>query len=616
MSNGMKKLGSRLLGVSSTERLLCRVAAAWCAFAVWNLWAYDGAGSLTFNDLAFAQQLSLPAVLLRLALLFVLFTVASCAIGKKWETDSWLLFLGAGVCACAWLMGYENEKSEFLFTLAVSAAYALILIYTVRVNLPLLSKIKLNRWGTWAIALGLAAVAAAVIALVTCLRYKSFATPNFDFGLFCNMFYNMKETGLPLVTSERDGLISHFAIHISPVYYLLLPFFWLFPSPMTLQIGQAVVVMLGVIPVVLLARHFKISRPVTVLLAALYVCFPALSTGCFYDLHENCFLTALLLFTFLFYEKRKYLPMYVSALLVLSVKEDAAVYLLIFALFAILSEKRYLHGTVLAAMAIGYFLLCGYLLTHYGEGMMVNRFDNLILNRQEGLVGAVKTALVNPGFLLTQLFTTTTDTWDKVTYVLQLLLPLGLLPFCSKRASRLILVAPMLINLLTMYGYQYDIGFQYHFGISAFLIYATIKNLPELSLPTQRTLLSVAAACCMCLYVATVLPTLSSRFYSWYENRETFAKMEEMLEEVPRDGSVVCSTFLVAHLADCEEIYEIANDPAAAGNHYHGEIDTDYAVFDMRSAAQRNNAKRFQAAGYTVISKSTYPIIILKRPAG
>ncbi|MBE6602047.1 MAG: DUF2079 domain-containing protein [Ruminococcaceae bacterium] len=616
MLNVIKKLWLRLCGVCRPSRLLCRMGAAWCAFALWNLCARQGSEKLTFQTLSFAQELTFPTICLHFIFLFALFTAISWAVGPRLEADSWLLFLCSGSCVGFWLLGYTDEKSEFLFTLAISAVFSMILVYVVRVNLPLLSSIRMNRGGMWLIVLLLALSAGTVIALIGCLRYKSFLTPNFDFGLFCNMFYNMKETGLPLVTSERDGWISHFAVHISPVYYLLLPFFWLFPSPMTLQIGQAAVIMLGVVPVVLLARHFKLSRPVTVLLAALYVFFPALSAGCFYDLHENCFLTVLLLFTFLFYEKRKYVPMYVFALLVLSVKEDAAVYLLIFALFAILSEKRYLHGGILAAMAVGYFILCGYLLKHYGEGMMINRFNNLIYNEEQGLLGAVKTALVNPGFLLTQLFSTEEGSWEKLTYALQMLLPLGLLPFCNTRASRWLLLAPILVNLLTMYVYQYDIGFQYHFAISAFLIYAAIKNLPTLSLPTKRTLLSVSAACCLCIYVSTVLPVLSTQYRYWKEDKETFSQMEEMLQEVPRDGSVVCSSFLVAHLADCEEVYEIANDPNTASDYYHVEMDTDYAVFDMRRDAQREHAERYMAAGYTVISKGAYPIIVLKAPVG
>ncbi len=56
-------------------------------------------------------------------------------------------------------------------------------------------------------------------------RIFTFSTPTYDFGIFSQMFYYMKETGMPLTTVERDGLLSHFNVHMSPIYYLLLPFY-------------------------------------------------------------------------------------------------------------------------------------------------------------------------------------------------------------------------------------------------------------------------------------------------------------------------------------------------------------------------------------------------------
>lgn len=66
---------------------------------------------------------------------------------------------------------------------------------------------------------------------IGCLRYLGYLAPNFDFGVFTQMFHNMRESFLPMTTCERNGLLSHFAVHISPVFYLLLPFYALFPSP-------------------------------------------------------------------------------------------------------------------------------------------------------------------------------------------------------------------------------------------------------------------------------------------------------------------------------------------------------------------------------------------------
>lgn len=54
-------------------------------------------------------------------------------------------------------------------------------------------------------------------------RVRSFSTPTYDFGIFSQMFFYLKESGLPMTTVERDGPLSHFAVHVSPIYYLMLP---------------------------------------------------------------------------------------------------------------------------------------------------------------------------------------------------------------------------------------------------------------------------------------------------------------------------------------------------------------------------------------------------------
>ena len=593
---------ARLRIAFERDRVICRLIAAWLCFSAWNVL---GADAESFSSLAFGQDISLVKVALVTVLIFVLFSLLAVAAGEWVHTDSWMLLLFLGICSVRWLLLYEHDTNEFLFALCVAAVMALALVYFFRVNQPLFSYWKPGSGTVIACSVIAGLLSCAVIATITCLRYKTFSSPNFDFGLFVNMFHNMKEMGLPLVTSERDQLLSHFAVHVSPIFYVLLPFYWLFPSPLTLQIGQAVVLALGIVPVVLLCRHFKLSGKVTIFIVCLYAFYPVLSSGTFYDIHENCFLTLTLLLTFLFYEKKMLVPMYLSAVSVLMVKEDAAIYLLIFALFVLLSEKRYLHGTILAVMSVGYFLLAVHMLEKYGTGTLNNRFNNLIYDRDAGLMSAAKTALTNPGYILTQIFTTSKGGWEKIVYFLQMLLPLGFLPFCSKKASRWLLITPILINMVSYYQYLYDVGFQYHFATVAFLFYAVIKNLPDLSAPTRRNLLSIAAAGCCCVYLVTVCPKLSTYTHRWEDNKETYVRMEEILDTVPEDASVVCSTFLLAHIADRAEIYELA---------YHdNKPDVDFVVLDARYSSSEQYMLAYLAQGYTVYSHEPGLITILQK---
>lgn len=65
-------------------------------------------------------------------------------------------------------------------------------------------------------------------ALAMAMRYYKLSTPAFDFGIFAQMFENMKDGLGPVTTVERNYELSHFAVHFSPAYYLMLPFYMLF----------------------------------------------------------------------------------------------------------------------------------------------------------------------------------------------------------------------------------------------------------------------------------------------------------------------------------------------------------------------------------------------------
>ena len=74
----------------------------------------------------------------------------------------------------------------------------------------------------------------------------------------------------PVTTVERNYELSHFAVHFSPAYYLMLPFYMLFPHPATLQILQGIFVTSGIIPVFLIARKYGFSLIHSSLFSAIY----------------------------------------------------------------------------------------------------------------------------------------------------------------------------------------------------------------------------------------------------------------------------------------------------------------------------------------------------------
>ena len=597
-------LRKRLPEKTDLQKYLLRLFSAWCLSAL--IFTLAGDGSLT---LQYAAGVSFPLFLAVFGLSLLAVSLLGVLFGKKnrradlrvltvcfslyallsiWQTESW--YYGLGLAALAALLAFYALQKDAL---------------TLRRSVN-----SFKKWGLTALMFVLFVVLVGGTAI---LRYKSYSAPNYDFGIFCQMFYNMRRSLLPYTTSERDVLLSHFAIHISPVFYVILPLYALFPSPVTLELVQPLILGSAVLPALLLAKHYRLSNVRSLLVCFITLFHPAVVSGTNYDLHENCFLYPLLLWVFYFFETNRYALLALFSVLTLTVKEDAAIYLVFFALYVLLSRGRPGVAAALAGGALAYFFAAVYLLTKYGNGIMSGRYENY-LPLGGSLFDVIKNVLVAPGFVFTQLFVDNNDGYAaKLLFVIQMFAPLGFMPFAVKKVSRLLLILPMvLVNLMTLYPYQYDIGFQYHFGVLAFLIYLSVMNLEALPRPTAKTFLTASAAVTAVLFVVAALPRNLHYFSSYRANRDDYAVMNEALDRIPEGDSVICSTFLLPRLCAREEIYE---------DWYHKTDENesaDWVILDMRYDNTEYRTK-YKALGYTdvqIVSNNGRELLcIMRRPS-
>lgn len=412
----------------------------------------------------------------------------------------------------------------------------------------------------WLTALGALAFFGIVSAWTVC-RIYSFSTPTFDFGIFAQMFHSMKTVGLPITTVERDGPLSHFAVHVSPIYYLLLPFYALVPIPATLQVLQAAVLASAVIPLWKIGKHHGLS-PLPRMLACLMLLFyPAYAGGTSYDIHENAFLTPLILWLLYGMDRRNGWITGLSALLTLMVKEDAAVYVAVIALYLLLravlrGKKRWdlIAGALLLAGSLLWFGAVTAYLSGSGDGVMTYRYDNFIYDDSSSLVTVIKAVLLCP---MKAVFECVDP--EKLEFIALTLLPLAGLPLITRRYDRYILLIPyILVNLMSDYQYQHDIFFQYTYGSTACLIYLTVVNLADMKLPWQR-LGAVAAALAVGIgcFSAQILPkalrypTYCLTYADYYDS------LREVLDTVPEGASVAATTFFTTELSRRDVLYDI-----------------------------------------------------------
>lgn len=571
-------------------------------FTGWFISAIVGLASMRNIKLpADAAKVNLLSACLIVAvtaiLLFVVdWLIPRCRIGDIAMAASVLLY-------AAMLVWRLPARNNFLFYCAVLVACLVCGIYLwgraekAKIGIPRVGK---------AVSVTVISVIAlcsfAFVASVTVLRYLTYSSPNFDFGIFCNMFHYMKETGLPTVSCERDQILSHFAVHISPIYYIILPFYMLFSSPITLQIAQAVAVVSGVIPLLLIAKKRGLGSIYQILIAAVYCFYPAVYCGCFYDIHENCFLLPLLLWLLWALDGNRTLLAVLFTVLTLCVKEDAAIYVAVVGIYAFLSEKKRALGGAIFLFAIAWFAIDLHLLATYGEGAMTWRYKNFCTVSDTSLTAMLLNILRNPALVLSESFEA-----QKMTFLFEMLIPLGVvLPFATKKVSRYILLIPfLLVNLMTDYVYQFDIGFQYVFGSAALLLYLTVINLSELTERAKLALASFAALAGTLFFLSTV--SEKSYYYTNYSaNRETYDTLSRALADIPEDASVQSSTFLLPHIADRREIYQIWS-----------ENETEYIVLDLRYGRKDYDEKLpgLLERGYEVVTDIPNVIMILRLPS-
>lgn len=537
-----------------------------------------------------------------------------------------VIFLSIYLIASAWEKAKKDQgRAELLMVIALLVFSCLLLarMNDLYVWLPLgvfftLAMFHLKNRQTIAerdfsekLCLILSAVIAVLLAhvmlVISVLRYETYSAPNFDFGIFCNMYYNMKHGFLPISSCERDQILSHFAVHISPALYIFLPIYCIFSSPVTVAVCQVLAIYSGIIPFLLIAKERGISPGNRTLFAAVYAASPILAGGCMFDFHENCLLVPMLLWMLYFHEKKKTPLFWLFALLTLLVKEDAFIYVVVFAAYLIFGQKKPRRGIALGCMAGSYFLIACLLLTKFGTGIMSGRFETMI-PEGEGLLGIVKTLLFNPGYSVRQVLTTEAGDAEKIFYCLKLLAPLAFLPFMSKKSARFLLILPIFLNLLTAYSYQYNIFFQYSFGIVTLLLYLSLLNVSDMPKVKQRFYPALAAGLSLMMFCSIIVPQYLTYTKRYHEKKETYAVMDAVLAEIPEEASVSATAFLLPHLTERKEIYE---------TYYHETYDTDYLIIDIRpgyAEESKELAAGYIESGYELIREEKDILMVYKAP--
>ena len=526
---------------------------------------------------------------------------------SSWNINRiWIILLSILYAVCAYLL--LSRLSDRLFSKALESQKASQYLYGL-VGF-----------------LGLAYVA--YLCIVSAYNVTTLSVSTFDIGIFTQMFESMKRDFSQVTTLERDKFMSHFGVHISPIYYLLLPFYYLFPYGETLEVLQVLVVFSGVIPLYLILKKMDFPSFTKPLILLWFFVTPALTTAGSYHLHENCFLVPLLLWLIYANMRQWKWQLGLIVLLTLMIKEDAFIYVVSIGLYFLLQKRFALskHSKWIIVFSqllfpILYFVACLFILNQYGEGAMVSRFDNFLLEGQEGLSKVLENIFLNPTYTFASFFTQA-----KLKYIFILFLTQAFLPILQREWANYLLFIPLVvINLLSDWIYQVDFGFQYSYGSNTLTLFLSILALEALwqRFSQKGNLVLASKRILGLISLATVFSAgiLYAHINGWHHNalsyfrdRQRFDDIQYTLSTIPRDKTVLAFHTYTVSLRSVPELYDIF---------YHNEKEFDEkidivvvprSILENTESTEHEVLSLYLEQGYQEGAQSTEQVLILEKP--
>ena len=340
-------------------------------------------------------------------------------------------------------------------------------------------------WNGGRIALWMAALLFLVLTALPAYRYLNCGTI-MDLDIFAESLENairgramvssahVVQYFLPHETAALDTTTLHlFVDHYNPVLYLLVPVYWLFPSPITLFAVQALLVASGVWALFRIAKQELGNEAWAVLVALLYCLYPSVIATSWHFL-PCVFPIPLLVWAFWARSTGRDGLMLACLLLSLASWEVAAVPVMSFGAYLLLYDrKRYLGLGVIVAAALWLVICMRWVIPSYAPWGA--SFQTVYSAFGDSLFHAVRNVLLHPLLAIPYLVSAQT-----IAYVVGLLLPLAFLPLL--RWDVWLLALPILLqnifagDLEMMTWYRWP-GGHWSAGICAFSFMAAIYAL-------------------------------------------------------------------------------------------------------------------------------------------
>jgi uncharacterized membrane protein len=250
---------------------------------------------------------------------------------------------------------------------------------------------------------------------------------------------------------EAWNTTTRLSFHVEALFPVISLVYLIYPYPESLLVLQTVALALGAVPVYLLARDILAKPWLGVAFAAAYLLFPALEAMNLYEFHPVSLATPLLLFAFLFAQRRQYRLFVVCCLAAMGTKEEIGLVVAMFGLYVAVVNRDRRVGLGVAAVGALWSLAAVFVVErHYRLPGTVTYMKARYAYLGHGVRGVLHTVFRDPGAFGRVLLI-----WPKLWYLLRLLAPVGFLALLAPAV--LLLGTPTLaLNLFSQDFHMYS----------------------------------------------------------------------------------------------------------------------------------------------------------------
>lgn len=306
------------------------------------------------------------------------------------------------------------------------------------------------------------------MSVLSVLQQRAFETGRFDLGNLTQVVWSTANGRFLEITDVNGEQISRLGAHFDPIVVLLVPLWWIWPSPELLLVVQAVAVALGAVPVFLLAKKHLGSDRAGLVFSVVYLLYPPTQWLVVDDFHPVAFATPLLLGAIWFLDEDRLLPFSVCAVAACLTKEQIGLVVAMLGLwYAIAHGRRQAGAVILVVGTTAAVIATAVIVPRFapGEG---SPFEGRYATVGGSPAGIVRGAFEHP-LRLAQALTEGHD----LSYLVDLLAPLGGLSLLSPLLAASAL-PELALNLLSDTRTQTSIHFHYTAGAIPGLVAAAV----------------------------------------------------------------------------------------------------------------------------------------------